>query len=467
MRALGFFLCLCGLLAWGGGCNRSAGTSVTVTLRIDREIFRPDFVLLSWRTGDGRDLFRDVRVPAQGNLAREGAVLGSVAIAIEADTMGDRELEVSGLRAQERVAGARARIAWQAGHEQQVTLTLGCVDHLEQAESVAACAETDPEGPPPAPTDAGAQPVRDAIERPPEPPHSDARSADARADAPGRDAGTNDAAPDLSGTRDADAAPPPSDARDATVPDTRDAAPDRRSPQPHPAPAGVDLARGLLLYLPMNEGTPSLVTRDGSGRLNQATLVGLDQSAWIDGPLGNPALAFPAAGTPGWVRVDSSPALNEIQEGFTIAVWIRAAAAGGDARRTIAARRAVGPGGYLYSLHLIGDRPGLYIHSNNGAHANLVSPVALPPGTWVHLALVYDRLSARLLVDGQLIAQQPYQLTIGPENSPLSVGASADVIPTGATDPLGGDLGELVVYDHALGDAEISALATGAQPPLR
>jgi hypothetical protein len=469
-------------IALAGGCGPSEPTVITVTLRIEQEVFRPDYALVSWRQADGRELFTDVRLPARGLLAREGAVLGSVQFQIEASLAGERELQVSGIRSDVRVAGAEARIGWLQGREQQVTLTLGCTENLELADAVAACAPIDPEPVRP-PPDAGADSARDALERPPAPPDDpavpDGRGVDAgtrdvgsspavRGDASaardgasaGRDAGASgDAAADSSGS--VDLRPPSADASSA------DQKLDQKVVLPHPAPAGVDLGRGLLLYLRLDEGAPSATAHDGSGRANQADLVGLDlKTAWLAGPWASPALRFPAT-PPGWVRVGASAALNEIREGFTISAWVRAPAIATAARRTIVARRSVGPGGFLYSLHLIGNRAGLFIHSSNGANANLVSPVALPSDVWVHVAVVYDVVSARLLVDGEQVAQQGFQLPIGPENSPLSIGSSEDVVPGQASDPLQGDLDEIAVYDHALGPAEIAALASGAQPPLR
>src|SRR4051812_33426909 len=120
-------LCLWAI-ALGPGCGRSDPTTVTITLRIENEVFRPDFVLLRWGLSGGRALFNDVRLPDHGLLARQGAVLGSVQFQIETALPGDRDLGVTGLRGQERVAGATARVPWLSGRDQQVTLTLGCAD---------------------------------------------------------------------------------------------------------------------------------------------------------------------------------------------------------------------------------------------------------------------------------------------------------------------------------------------------
>jgi hypothetical protein len=468
MRVFALPLLLSALLLNAGACARPDVTDVTVVLRIDDEVFRPDFALVSWGRSDGHELFHDVRLPDQGTLAREGAVLGSVKFEIETDQPGERELHVSGLRGNQRVAGAVARIPWQAGREQQVTLTLGCSDDLDQDDAIAACKKRDPDGAAPGP---GEVVTTSAVNDAPDAAVAPQSTAFDGGAPPGRDArGSHGDAPPIeaSATRDGGARTPPVDARSG------DAATDQHTITAHPAPvsAEVNLTRGLLLYLRLDDDPTSLSPRDGSGWKNPTALVNVDpKNAWIDGPFSDPAIAFRAAGPPGWVRVDSGPGgatpLNEISEGFTIACWVRIAAGGGGGRRTIAARRSIGAGGFLYSLHLIGDKPGLYIHSNNGAHANLVSDQALPTETWVHLALVYDRVTAQLLVDGHTVAQQPYQLTINPENSPLGLGASADPIPTTAIDPLLGDLDEVVIYDRPLTDAEVAALATAAQPPVR
>jgi hypothetical protein len=462
-------LCLWAL-ALAGGCGRGTTTTATVTLRIDEEAFRPEYVLLQWRQINGREIFRDVRLPDRGLLARQGAVLGSVEFQIETDLPGDRELRVSGVRDHERVAGATARIAWVSGRNQRVTLTLGCADDLEQADAIAACAQVDPEAMPlPTTTDAGVDAARDTLVRPPDPPAGNPHGMDAGVTNP-LDAGPDRPAAPEGGAAapDAAAAADAGVASDVRLPPRDGPADDQRTVVPHAAPAGIDLERGLLLYLRLDEGMPGVASlRDGSGRQNQTTLVDPDAAiTWITGPLGGAAVAFPSTAT-AWLSVTSSPALNEIRAGLTIAAWVRAPAVAGNDRRTIAARRSIGPGGYLYSLHLIGNRPGLYIHSSNGANANLVSPVAVSPGTWVHLALVYDLTSARVMIDGQLVAEQGFQLGIGPENSPLSLGASEDVLPNRASDPLGGDLDEVVVYDRALGPAEIEALVAGAQPAQR
>jgi Concanavalin A-like lectin/glucanases superfamily len=452
MRLWGLVACLLVALT-AGGCRRSGPTTVTITLRIEDEAFRPDYVLMTWAQPSGREL-RDIRVPEHGSFAAQGPVLGSVSIELESEMAGERRLRITGLRHELRVAGATAVIPWASGREQQVTLTLGCADDLELFEVVSLCREPEPARPPP---EAGRDAGSDGPAKPSNPAPVVVMNNDAR---PPADAATE--APPIE-----ESVPTPtSDALASAPPDVKPEADGGTPPdRPPPPPGNTDLGRGLLVYLRLDDAASSLNARDSSGNKHQATLVGLDvKSAWIKGKTGA-ALAFPT--TPGWVRVDSTPVLNQIREGFTISAFVRTNGNGNPGRRTIAARRAIGPGGFLYSLHLVGNRPGFFIHSNNGANANATSDLALPENRWVHLALVYDRQSARILVDGRLAVQQNYQLTIGPENAPLSIGASEEPNPALGTDPLGAELDEIAVWDRALTPAEVSALAAGVEPPAR
>jgi hypothetical protein len=346
------------------------------------------------------------------------------------------------------------------GGAQQVTLTLGCTDGIDDEEAREICTPVDPDAR--ARPDAGG-PAMDAASPP----------ADVPAERGESDAGVVE--PPSSGSLVPDAAKPPEPMPDARPPDLTppiddpppvavDAAPIDTRPVP-PPPAVGELGKNLTLYLRFDEGGRSLVTADGSGQGAAATLVNLDAaSAWIPGTRGS-ALSFPAS-PPGWLRVTGA-ALNNLTDTFSISVWLRTVPNPGVGRRTIVARRAVGAGGYLYSLHLVGDKPGVFINSSNGANGNFVSTESVPAGEWVHLAVVYDRNFVRLWLSGRIIGEKDYRLTIPPENSPLSVGASEDLGGTTASEPLGADVDEVAVYERALVPDEIAALARGFQPPFK
>lgn len=83
----------------------------------------------------------------------------------------------------------------------------------------------------------------------------------------------------------------------------------------------------------------------------------------------------------------------------------------------------------------------------------LTSPVPLPLRTWTFVAGTYDGTSARLYFNGALVAQMPATGKITGNGNPLLIGAGL-----GSKPSLRGRVGELRLYNRALGDAEIRAL---------
>jgi hypothetical protein len=91
-----------------------------------------------------------------------------------------------------------------------------------------------------------------------------------------------------------------------------------------------------------------------------------------------------------------------------------------------------------------------------------VGTTKLPRDRWVHLALVYDGMRARLHLDGRVIAEAAHEIGFAPEVSPLTIGGRpGGGVP--AIDTFAGRLDEIAVYDRALSAAEVQALADGFQ----
>ena len=153
--------------------------------------------------------------------------------------------------------------------------------------------------------------------------------------------------------------------------------------------------------------------------------------------------------------------LNGVSEGFAFSAWIRRTGNG-----TILARRSVGANGFLYRLLLVDGKLGVQINSSNGARADLVAAANVPVGEYVHVAATYDLTSVRLFLDGDNVGIQGYGLRIGPENSPLNVGASQDATLVGADDRFAGEIDELTIFNRPLSEQEVRALADGFVPPL-
>jgi hypothetical protein len=173
---------------------------------------------------------------------------------------------------------------------------------------------------------------------------------------------------------------------------------------------------------------------------------------------------LPGGDAPGWISVDASPSLNLISGALTISVWVRTSPEPGAGRSTIVAR-AASAGGVLYSLHLLGDHPALWLNSSQGGSGLAIGNTRLARDQWVHLALVYDGMRARLYADARLVAETTHDLGFAPEISPLTIGGRpGGGIP--AIDTFAGRLDEIAVYDRALSPAEVKALADGFLPAV-
>jgi hypothetical protein len=288
------------------------------------------------------------------------------------------------------------------------------------------------------PSDAGVAGVDAAVLDPPPAGDRDAR-------APMRDA-VSDAVLGAPGMLDAPSAAP--DAGDAATPAT-------------------DLRQGLLLSLPLDEPTGAAGTRDDSGQDNRVRLQGLNAgAAWVPGRLGGALdLASGGAGS-GYVQVDSSPSLNRIGDQLTIALWVSHPA--GKPGVVISRRATAAGGGSLYRLEITAmDQPRLVLNDRAGVRLTLAGNTRLLPDTWFHLAVTSDQKEARMYIDGHLIARVVYGVPIAPDVSPVLIGAREAASTGQASDFLDARLDELVIYDRALVEQDIAALAAGTLPYLR
>jgi hypothetical protein len=445
------------VLALPLGC-REPGPRALLTIRVDQAIYRPDHALLTWRSPSGQER-RDVRVPRSGELPRIGAELATVYVDLDPSQPGEREVVVRGMRGDRQVSAGSARLSWQPGQQVEATITLGCFQGpATPGEGVCPPAV-------PAP-DAGA----DA------PPSSDGLALDGESPA---DAGADAGAPDATPRADAgpvledagpvldlpvEVRPPPPDAADP--PDVAIVAIDGPDPVDAmtPPPVDVDLTTGLVLYFKLDDDVSSGTAADSSGNANLGLLSNLEPGqARVPGHSGQ-GIELPGGEAPGWISVQSSPSLNLVSHELTISVWLRASPAPGGGRSTIVAR-AASAGGVLYSLHLLGDRPALWLNSSQGARGMAISATRLRRDQWVHLALVYDGMRARLHADGRVVAEAAHELGFAPEITPLTIGGRpGGAVP--AIDTFAGRLDEIAVYDRALTPAEVQALADGLQPAV-
>jgi Concanavalin A-like lectin/glucanases superfamily len=453
---------------------------ITIEFRVDQEMYRPGYLLLTWLAPEDRDHV-GVRFPGGGELTANGPSLGSFVIHMDGAPAGERSIVVWGMRGMTQVSGASSRLLWVPGSPQDIVLTLGCMTAKDRI-------------PPPlaglvdlaawVPCDAPAPP---GVDGPPADVSRDAASDVVEIVQPIPDPSPPDLAPQTDivpvaadAAREQDAAPPPPPDRgvpepggpprappDAGAPDSppdvrpsRDASADspRDLPRREALPPGADLSNGLIAYLKFDDGT-GIAARDSSGNGNNGTLQRLNAAtAWVSGYLGT---AVDIAGT-GLVAIEQSVGLNSLSNGFTISAWVNRTGDG-----TIAARRSVGGLGFLYRFFITGGRLGLQINSSNGARADFLGANVVPTGQWVHVAAVYDQLNARVFLGGVTNGEQRYELPVGPENSAFVLGASEGATADATADHLFGQIDEVAVYNRALSAVEVAAVAQGYLPPVR
>lgn len=173
---------------------------------------------------------------------------------------------------------------------------------------------------------------------------------------------------------------------------------------------------------------------------------------WTDGRMDR-GLRFDPARKP-HLEVTSTPALSPTAA-VTVAAWAHATAWCGAGATDEVARRILQKADEPTQYRLLCEAGKLVFGI---ATVNLTADL---PSTndWHHLAGSYDGATLRLYVDGQLVNQMPASGPLRVTTEPLYIGAK---------NPWGfffqGTLDEIAIFDRALSDAEIGALAAGRQP---
>lgn len=82
--------------------------------------------------------------------------------------------------------------------------------------------------------------------------------------------------------------------------------------------------------------------------------------------------------------------------------------------------------------------------------------VAMPVGTWTHIAVTYDGTDAVLYVNGENPVSRPFTLGCG-TFAPITIGSA---LQSGSTaGEFQGDLDDLRIYDRPLSQSEVQTLA--------
>jgi hypothetical protein len=222
------------------------------------------------------------------------------------------------------------------------------------------------------------------------------------------------------------------------------------------------LRNGLvgLWHLDEAPGSPMALDSSGLASPNNGVLKDLDQAtAWVSGPLGG---ALETKGV-GYVLVPRSPSIDSIKSEVTVAAWVYLQGTIMEYGTALSRQRAATIDQYYHLSLAAGAEPAAWLGRALPSPFNRlvggpgIKPVQ--PMTWTHLALVYDGANGHLYVDGTEVDVKPITGTFGDDTTPLILGANQNEDQISERFP--GRLDEIVLYNRALSDNEVRALASG------
>jgi hypothetical protein len=231
---------------------------------------------------------------------------------------------------------------------------------------------------------------------------------------------------------------------------------------PQAETAAPALARGLVAHWRFEEGRGSAVARDGSGHGHDCLLRELDPAvAWVEGAVGG-ALDL---GERGWLdcRVPEARAGGRFE--MTVAAWIRRTRE--RATKSVIATRQL-PSASAEHLFFFALDGGNVLVWSNAWTGWVVKPLRSRLDGWIHVAFTHDGHVTKLYADGALVHQKEARRPRGEGlvHSPLTIGATRYLPdPDRVRSHLDGLVDEVALYDRALSEAEVAAVAAGALGP--
>jgi RNA polymerase sigma-70 factor, ECF subfamily len=229
-----------------------------------------------------------------------------------------------------------------------------------------------------------------------------------------------------------------------------------------PITAAVNLTRGLVGYWRFDDGAGSTSARDESPNAAHCTFHRNADPAqdWIAGALGG-AFAFTGRG---WLECPPIAFQTQITDQMTVAAWVMRTAQPN--LRAVVTRQL---GDDSLDAFLLAVQEGQIFFGSHVWHDNLRGHVPGPLGPWVHVAVTHDAGGlTRLFINGAETARAAGERgSIGGGPNPLVLGGAFNSrAQNAANQRFAGGLDELVLYDRALSDDEVAALASRVQPRL-
>jgi len=223
------------------------------------------------------------------------------------------------------------------------------------------------------------------------------------------------------------------------------------------APAGIDLARGLVGWWKFDEKAGK-VGRDSSGRGNDGAIRG---ARWVDGRLGG-ALEFDGKDD---IVVIANESAFDIHDKITVAAWVKVTGGWRGIWQAFVTKNGEDGKGWQLRRHGSTDKVCFTVRGTGGGEDVTGADTTVgTDGLWHHIVGVFDGSRRKVYLDGK-----PYQdmagngSPIGASDDPVAIGGrmrgrGPESLHRGAVD-------DVRIYARALSADEVAALARAAGRP--
>ncbi len=217
------------------------------------------------------------------------------------------------------------------------------------------------------------------------------------------------------------------------------------------ATAAAQPTDGLVAHYPFDGDADDVSGFDNHGTPSSTVMLTTDR-------FGQPDAAYWFDGQSSRITVPGSPSLDRADTAVTMAAWIAIDGWSmvGDDFGPVLMKSDQATNAFMYRLYTSPAGLGASIGNWN---QTATAPTDLAFGRWYHVAAAWDGAAARLYVDGELRDTVPLDVAAPAQDGrPLIIGADTP----GLLEVFHGKIDDLRIYDRALADAEIAALAADA-----
>ncbi|MBN1506709.1 MAG: LamG domain-containing protein, partial [Sedimentisphaerales bacterium] len=188
---------------------------------------------------------------------------------------------------------------------------------------------------------------------------------------------------------------------------------------------------------------------DSSGNGHDGTIVG--SPTFVNGPAGK-GKAIQFSGAVGQYIDLGTYNPSAMTGKLSVSLWAQWKGPTGLYQGLVAKRDYWNTTDTMWQIEGLNTTGALYL-SRNGSYPPSGNPI-LPVGEWAHVAVTFDKVTARFYVNGAMTGQGAFSFGPGKEAS-MHIGC-CDV---NGSNPFNGAIDEVRLYDVTLTDAEVRALA--------